>query len=127
MIKELTRRRALLDFILTNKEGLVRDVKVGGSLASDIEMVEFRMWRGWSREKSKIPTLDFRRGDFGLFETLLGRIPWETVLESSGVQVNIQGSPPPSLRGVHPNKKKIKQRQQEAYLVDQGIAHITQI
>ena len=30
--EELTKRGALLDFILTKKEGLVRDVKVKGSL-----------------------------------------------------------------------------------------------
>lgn len=33
-IKDLTRELALLDYILTNKEELVRDMKVGGSLAT---------------------------------------------------------------------------------------------
>jgi len=34
MVEESTRRGALLDLVLTNKEGLVEDVKVGGSLGS---------------------------------------------------------------------------------------------
>lgn len=34
VIKESTREDALLDLIVTNKEKLVRDVKVGGSLAA---------------------------------------------------------------------------------------------
>jgi len=38
-------------------------------------MVEFRIWRGGSREKSRMPTPEFREGDFGLFNGLLGRIP----------------------------------------------------
>lgn len=48
--KELTRRGALLDFIVTNKERLLRNVKIRGSLAPNV-MVGFRIWRG----RSKIP------------------------------------------------------------------------
>lgn len=79
--KELTRRGALLYFTVTNKERLVRDVKVRGSFAPN-DMVGFRIWRGWSR----IPTLDLKKGDFGLFSDTLGRILWDTVLESNEVQ-----------------------------------------
>ncbi|GAB0207135.1 mitochondrial enolase superfamily member 1 [Grus japonensis] len=44
LVEEPTRRGVLLDLVLTNKEGLVGDVKVGGSLGcSDHEMVEFRI------------------------------------------------------------------------------------
>jgi len=63
------RRGALLDLVLTNKEGLVEDVKVGGSLgSSDHEMVNFRILRGGSRATSRIKTLDIRRANFGLFK-----------------------------------------------------------
>ncbi|KFQ27211.1 hypothetical protein N332_12830, partial [Mesitornis unicolor] len=31
-------------------------------------------------------TLDFWRGDFGLFRYLVGRVPWEAVLKGKGVQ-----------------------------------------
>ncbi|GAB0206941.1 hypothetical protein GRJ2_003159700 [Grus japonensis] len=77
VVEEPTRRGVLLDLVLTNKEGLVGDVKAGGSLGcSDHEMVEFRILRGRSRAISRITTLDFRRANFGLFKDLLGRIPW---------------------------------------------------
>ncbi|GAB0209947.1 hypothetical protein GRJ2_003460400 [Grus japonensis] len=76
VVEEAMRRGVLLDLVLTNKEGLVGDVKVGGSLGcSDHEMVEFRILRGRSRTIIKITTLDFRRAGFGLFKDLLGRIP----------------------------------------------------
>ena len=40
VIKEMMKEDSLLDLILTNKEGLVRDAKVGGSLScTDQEMV----------------------------------------------------------------------------------------
>lgn len=78
--KELTRRVALVDFIVTNKERLVRDVKVRGSFAPN-GMVGFRIWRGWSR----ILTLGSKKGDFGLFSDMFGRILWNTVLESNEV------------------------------------------
>ncbi|GAB0195100.1 hypothetical protein GRJ2_001975300 [Grus japonensis] len=67
--EEPMRRGAMLDFILTNKEGLEGDVKLKGSLGcSDHKMVEFR------------------RVDFGLFRDLLGRIPWDKALEGRGAQ-----------------------------------------
>jgi len=42
VVEEPTKKGAVLDLVLTNKEGLVEDVKVGGRLGcSDHEMVEF--------------------------------------------------------------------------------------
>ncbi|GAB0209762.1 hypothetical protein GRJ2_003441900 [Grus japonensis] len=85
--EEPTRRDAMLDLVLTNKEGLVGDVKLKGSLGcSDHEMVEFRILRAARRTHSKLTTLDFRRADFGLFRDLLGRIPWDKALEGRGTQ-----------------------------------------
>jgi len=87
VVEEPMRRGALLDLKLTNKEGLVEDVKVGDSLScSDHEMVEFRILCGGSRSISRIKTLDFRRANFGLFKDLLGGIPWVRALEGRGVQ-----------------------------------------
>ncbi|PKU35582.1 glycerol kinase [Limosa lapponica baueri] len=81
------RRGVLLALVLTNKEGLVVDVKVGGSHGcSDHEMVAFRILHGRSRAKSRITTLDFKRVNFGLFKELLGGIPWVRALEDMGVQ-----------------------------------------
>ncbi|GAB0194936.1 hypothetical protein GRJ2_001958900 [Grus japonensis] len=85
--EEPTRRDAMLDLILTNKEGLVGDVKLKGSLGcSDHKMVEFRILRAVRRAHSKLTTLDFRKADFGLFRDLLGRIPWDKALEGRGAQ-----------------------------------------
>ncbi|GAB0176444.1 hypothetical protein GRJ2_000109600 [Grus japonensis] len=87
VIEEPTRRGAMLDLILTNKEGLVGDVKLKGSLGcSDHKMVEFRILRAVRRARSKLTTLDLRRADFGLFRDLLGRIPWDKALEGRGAQ-----------------------------------------
>ncbi|GAB0207625.1 hypothetical protein GRJ2_003228200 [Grus japonensis] len=77
----------MLDLVLTNKEGLVGDVKLKGSLGcSDHEMVEFKILRAARRARSKLTTLDFRRAGFGLSRDLLGRIPWDKALEGRGDQ-----------------------------------------
>ncbi|GAB0205871.1 hypothetical protein GRJ2_003052700 [Grus japonensis] len=87
VIEEPTRRGAMLDLILTNKKGLVGDVKLKGSLGcSDHETVEFRILRAARRACSKLTTLAFSRADFGLFRDLLGRIPWDKALEGRGAQ-----------------------------------------
>jgi len=71
VVKEPVRRR-VLDLVLTNKEGLVEDVKAGGSLGcSDREKVSFRILCGGSRATSRIKTLDFSRANFDPFEDLL--------------------------------------------------------
>jgi len=95
----MTRKGALLDLILTNKEGLVEDAKVGGSLGgSDHEMVEFRILHGGNREINRIKTLDFKRANFRLFKELLGAIPWVMALEgrtgskNAGCCLNITSS-----------------------------------
>jgi len=87
VVEEPTSRAVLLDLVLTNKDGLVEDVKAGGRLGcSDHEMVEFRILRGGSRAVSRITTLDFRRANFGLFKDLLGGMPWVRALQAMGVQ-----------------------------------------
>ncbi|GAB0205478.1 mitochondrial enolase superfamily member 1 [Grus japonensis] len=87
VIEEPMRRGAMLDLIFTNKEGLVGDVKLKGSLGcSDHKMVEFRILRAARRALSKLTTLNFSRADFGLSRDLLGRIPWDKALEGRGAQ-----------------------------------------
>jgi len=57
VVEEPTRKGALLGLILTNMEGLVENVKVGGRVGcSDHEIVEFRTLRGGSRAISRIKT-----------------------------------------------------------------------
>jgi len=87
VVEETTRKGALLDLVLTNKEGLAENVKVGDRLGcSDHEMVNFRILTGGSRAISRIKTLDFRRANFGLFKELLGGIPWARALKGRGIQ-----------------------------------------
>jgi len=49
-------------------------------------MVGFKILGAARRVRSKLATLDFRRGDFGLLRDLLGRIPWDKALEGRGTQ-----------------------------------------
>ncbi|PKU42006.1 hypothetical protein llap_7684 [Limosa lapponica baueri] len=81
---EEQRRGAVLGFT-TTKEGLVGNVKLKGSLGfSDHEMVEFKILRAAWRVHSKLTTMDFRRGDFGVFRDLSGRISSDKALERRG-------------------------------------------
>jgi len=81
------RRGILLDLVLMNKEGLVEDVKAGGSLScSDHEMVNFSILGGGRREISRITVLDFRRANFAVFKELLGGMLWVRAFEGRGVQ-----------------------------------------
>ncbi|PKU45361.1 hypothetical protein llap_4305 [Limosa lapponica baueri] len=63
----------MLDLDLTNKEGLVANVKLKGSLGCrDHEMIEFKILRAARSVRSKPATLDFRIADFDLFRDLPG-------------------------------------------------------
>ncbi|PKU46497.1 hypothetical protein llap_3216 [Limosa lapponica baueri] len=78
MVEEPARKRAMLDFVLTKKEGVVGNIKLKASLGcSDHEIVEFKILRTARGVCSKLATLDFRRADFGLLMDLLGRVTWE--------------------------------------------------
>ena len=87
LVGEPTRGGALLDLLFTNREGLVGGVMVGGRLGlSNHEMIEFSILGEARKVLSKTTTMDFRRANFGLFRTLVERVPWETVLKGKGVQ-----------------------------------------
>uniref|UniRef100_A0A672UTJ2 Reverse transcriptase domain-containing protein n=1 Tax=Strigops habroptila TaxID=2489341 RepID=A0A672UTJ2_STRHB len=84
-IEEPTRRGAMLDLVLTNREGLVGNVTLQGGLgSSDHEMVEFEILRTVRRACSKLTALDFKKAEFGLFRNLLSKVSWDTVLEGRG-------------------------------------------
>ncbi|GAB0183292.1 hypothetical protein GRJ2_000794500 [Grus japonensis] len=80
--EEPTRRGVVLYLVLTNKEGLVGNVKLKGSLGCSVrEMVEFKILRAVRSVHSKLAALDFRRADFGLFRICCsvecnGTKPW---------------------------------------------------
>jgi len=77
----------LLDLLFINREGLVEDVVVSSHLGlNDHEMTEFLILGEARRAVSKTTTMDFQSTDFGLFRTLVERVPWEKVLKGKGVQ-----------------------------------------
>ncbi|XP_042720821.1 complexin-1-like [Lagopus leucura] len=63
-----------MDLVFTNREGLVENVELKGSLGcSDYEMVEFKILKAVRRAPGKLSSLDFVRAGFDLFKDLLGR------------------------------------------------------
>ncbi|KAK4830584.1 hypothetical protein QYF61_011819 [Mycteria americana] len=89
LVSEPTREGTLLDLLFVNREGLVGDVTVEGRLGhSDHKMIRvFDSWRSKEEEEvSRTATLNFWRADFGLFRSLVDRVPWEAVLKGKGVQ-----------------------------------------
>lgn len=69
-----------------NREGLVGDVADRNCLGdSTHKMTEFSILSKVRRRVSRTATLDFQSADFGLFRTLVGRVPWEIPL-GTGVQ-----------------------------------------
>jgi len=114
---------AMLDLVLTSKEGLVGNVKLKGSLGcSHHEMVDFKILRAARRAHSKLTTQRFGSEDVGLLRDLLSRVPWDKALVRRGAQERwfyIQGSPPPSTGVMHPNKEKVREKCQEACMDEQ--------
>jgi len=85
LVEVSTRGGMLLELVVSNKGGLVREVMTGGSLGrSDQKMVEFEILSGRSKPESRIATLDFRKVNFDLFWDLFGAIQWARVLEGKG-------------------------------------------
>ncbi|PKU41091.1 glycerol kinase [Limosa lapponica baueri] len=86
VLKE-SKRHAMLNLVLINSKGLVRNVKLKGNLGcADHEMVEFKILRAVRRTHSKLTTLNFRRAVFGFFRDLLGGVSWDKALEGRGAQ-----------------------------------------
>lgn len=74
LVKDPTREGALLDLLPVNREGLVRNVTVGGCLGlSDNEIIVFDSQR--RRGVSRTATLAFCKIDFGLLRSLIGSVP----------------------------------------------------
>ena len=76
LVNEPTRGDALLDLLFTKREGLVGDVVVGGCLGhSNHEMIEFSVLGEIRRGFSRTVILDIWRASFGLFRSLVNRVP----------------------------------------------------
>ena len=127
VVEEPMRRDELLDLILTTKEGLVEDVRVGCTLGcSDHEMVEFKILRCRSRAMSRVTNLDFKL--WPLQRPARG-IPWARALEGKrgpGELDSVRGPLPPSSKSMHP-QEEVRQRSQETCMDEQRVSRETQM
>ena len=81
--------------LFVNREELVVVVTVGGCLAHKMQnvrkiqkgykMLEFSVLGEVRRGVSRTATLDVWMADFGLFRSLVDRVPWESVPKGKGV------------------------------------------
>ena len=86
VLREPTRKGALLDLLLENREGLVGAVAIGSRLShSDHEVVEFRTYGDRRKSATKTSALDTGKADFRLLRELVSKVPWETAFEGIGV------------------------------------------
>ena len=87
LVRQPAREGDPLDLLFMNRVGLVGDVVFGGRLGhNNYEMIEFLVLGEVRRGVSRTATLDFQRAEFGLFRSLVDRVPWEAVLKGKGVQ-----------------------------------------
>ena len=76
VLTEPTRKGALLDLLLENREGLVGDVVIGGRLGhSDHEVVEFKIYGDRRKSATKTSSLDMGKADFRLLRELVSKVP----------------------------------------------------
>lgn len=86
-------------------------MKLKGSLGcSDHELVVLETFTALRRAHSKLPILDFRKADLGLFRDLLGKVPGNKALEKRET--------PESWLIL--KKEEVRQNHQEASLDEQG-------
>ncbi|RMC12771.1 hypothetical protein DUI87_10296 [Hirundo rustica rustica] len=87
LVGEPTRGRTMLELLFANRDGLVRDMVLGGRLGqSDHEIIEFSIFSEIRNNTNKTLTFDFQKVDFGLFRRVIQRVPREAALKKKGVQ-----------------------------------------
>lgn len=74
---------AMLDMLITHKEGLAGNTDIGGSLgSSDYGTAKLKILREVRKINSRTATLEFRRADFAaVCRHFVGRIPQKTALK----------------------------------------------
>lgn len=83
MLRELTRKGALLDLLLVNREGLVSEEVIGGCLEqSNHEANESKISVDRRKNASKTSSLDTKTADFGLLRDRVSKVPCENAFES---------------------------------------------
>ncbi|XP_073409523.1 uncharacterized protein [Dendrobates tinctorius] len=86
-VGEKTRGTATLDLIPINREEMVEEVIVAGTLGgSDHAILELWITRGGRPVKTQTSRLDFRKADFKGFRKRIGGIQWLDILKDKNVQ-----------------------------------------
>lgn len=76
VLRELSRKGALLDLLFENRGGLVGDMVVCGYLGhSDHKLVEFQIVGNRRKTAGKTSTLGMGRAEFGLLKELISKAP----------------------------------------------------
>jgi len=77
--------------MFTSASELIGGIKTAGSLGcSDHVLVDFTVLRDTGKARTRVRTLNFRKDDFQLFQELVSRTPWETVLRDRGAEQSWQ-------------------------------------
>ena len=84
VLRELTRKGALLDLLFEHRDGLVGEAMTGGCLGhSDQKTVEFKIFGDMGKTGRRATPLDSGRADFRLLEELVSKVPWESAFEGT--------------------------------------------
>ena len=88
-VEEPTREQAILDWVLSNEEGLVSNLVVRGPLGkSDHNMVEFFIKMESDIVNSETKVLNLKKGNFEGMRHELAKIDWQMILK--GLMVDMQ-------------------------------------
>ena len=82
VLREPTRKGALLNLLLEKREGLVGDMAIGSHLGhSDHEVVELRFYGDRRKTATKTSALDMGKADFRLLRELVSKVPGKLLLK----------------------------------------------
>ncbi|KAF7243602.1 Protein ROOT HAIR DEFECTIVE 3 [Varanus komodoensis] len=80
-VEEGTKESAILDSILTNRDGLVDKITMGTLGESDHAILEFSIIKETKVNCSQTHTLDFKKADFHELRTMISKVPWQLLRE----------------------------------------------
>lgn len=76
VLREATRKGALLDLLFVNRDNIMCEVMIGGCLGhSNHEMVEFKIFGDMRKIVIRATSLDFGRADFKLLKEAFSKVP----------------------------------------------------
>lgn len=83
--KQTNKGDVLLDLLLTN-EGLIRGVRIGGSLGNNCRSTRIYNLERYRQGKSMVKAQSFRKTIFHLFKGRMDGTCWETVIKHKGAE-----------------------------------------